>query len=165
MRAVLALASAILLILLSVAPAAASPPQPVTIELLQACNDAGCVVPSPFWAKGPAVDAGVICPEGLASNLDEFASGPGQWKTGFHIVTHTTKLFDCADGSGSFVLSISYHIKFLPPADWSSVGPWNVDAGTGAHQRLHGTGSMESWPADDYLTTFYDVFTGAVHID
>jgi hypothetical protein len=168
MRAILALTSAILLVLLCVAPAAASPSLPFTMDLFQRADEYGqYVVPSPFTASGEAVTAGVLCDSGLAYNIAELVSGPGEQPNGFQAVFHTTKRFDCADGSGSFILQISYHVDLtFVPWEWESVGPWNVDEGTGDYERLHGTGSMESWPwetPDGFC--MYDHFTGKVHID
>jgi hypothetical protein len=170
MRAVLALTSAILLILLFAAPAAASKPLPFTIELFQQADANGqFVVPSPFTAHGEAVDAGILCEGGLAYNIAELVSGPGEQKNGFQAVFHTTKRFDCTDGSGSFILQISYHVDLtFEPLEWESDGPWNVDEGTGDYERLRGTGSMVSWPwgtTPDGRPVMYDILDGSAHID
>jgi hypothetical protein len=122
--------------------------------------------------SGEAVTAGLLCESGLAYNIAEFVSGPGEQKDDFHAIYHTTKQFDCADGSGSFVLQVSYHVdvKFTPPDtwEWESDGPWNVDDGTGDYERLRGTGSVVSWPwgaTPDGRPVYYDIFNGSAHID
>jgi hypothetical protein len=108
-----------------------------------------------------------ICPEGLAYNVAEYVTGPGEVKWGFRITTHTTKRFDCANRNDSFVLYIEYNVRvaFTSPPTWDSQGPWSVTAGTGAYERLIGKGRVESWPANEYLSLFHDVFTGAVYSD
>ncbi len=105
MRNVVVTISAILLILLLAAPANASPSLPVTIDLAQVLdeNHQG-FVPSPFVATGPAVDAGLICRQGMAHNLTETVSGPFDLRNQYLEIHHFTKLFVCDDGSGSFLI-------------------------------------------------------------
>jgi hypothetical protein len=168
-RAVLALASAILLSLLLAASAAASPSLPVTIDLYQELDESGQgFVPSPFYATGPAVEAGLVCPQGMAHNLTEPVSGPGGLKDKYLQIYHTTKLFECDDHSGSFIIKLEHHlvITFTPDSvTWDQKAPWRIAEGTGNYVRLHGTGSATSLPYNPEGSVMHDHMTGWLHID
>ena len=143
------------LLLSPASQAAASQSLSVTIEVDTLFGEIA-VLPSPFTAHGPAVDAGLLCPSGTVSDLLSIAAGPpSDGPINFHVI----KLFECADGSGTATIQLNAHVIFDP---FSDVGPWNVLAATGAYANLHGTGTLEGTPT---ATGVYDVYTGSLHQD
>jgi hypothetical protein len=152
-RYIMLLAAAVmLLIVLPVAPVAASPPLDATIEL-DIQNDP----PSEhFVATGPAVDAGLVCASGDAVDISELLVGG---RSGSHLNIHIVKEFRCADESGTFILSFQAVVDF---ASGTATGNWNVHEGTGDYEKLHGTGKMVATLTG---TGIEDVFTGKMHVD
>jgi len=144
----------ILLLILTVAPAtASSPPLAVNFEVqtvvLEEDPDFG-----PFTASGPAVDAGIVCPSGDV--IDAFVKASGfQSQTGVNL--QVVKLFTCDDGSGEFYVKLQVRID--------SKGDnfnWNIVGGTGAYEKLHGTGSGIGIPTTEGVL---DLYEGQLHID
>jgi hypothetical protein len=77
---------------------------------------------------------------------------------------HVQKQFICDDGSGTFTLLIRAQTRDLITDE----GIWTVLSGTGAYEKLHGTGDLlgtyiyNSEPDD---LGILDEFTGRAHID
>ena len=100
------------------------------------------------------MDAGIICPSGDV--IDTFFKATGfQSQTGMNI--QVVKLFTCADGSGAFLVKLQVRLD-RRGANFN----WNMLGGTGAYQKLHGTGSGIGIPGPDSILDLYD---GQVHID
>ena len=143
-----------LILLLSAAPAAAtSPPLDVGFEVETVIPDDGLSY-GPFIAYGPAVDAGLVCPSGDV--IDIFAKASGyQSNTGVNI--QVIKRFTCDDGSGEFSVKLQVRID-----DKGTYFNWNVVDGSGAYEKLHGTGSGIGLPAPYGV---FDIYDGKLHID
>ncbi len=125
-------------------PAAATAPEPVQITGPIASDGTGT-----FTAIGP------VCPSGTnATLLDQVVS-----RSGKQIQILVVHEFTCDDGSGSFQLSLQVHLVFQP---FSDTFTWTVLSGTGAYEKLHGTGTGSGVPTD---TGIVDSYTGAVHVD
>jgi hypothetical protein len=145
---------AMLLLVLSVAPGAAStPPSAVEFEVETTIPTEG---PSfgPFTATGPAVDAGLLCNSG--DTIDVFGKGSG-FQSGIGWNAQVVKLFTCDDGSGEFFVKLQVRI------DWQGDNfRWTIVGGSGAYEKLRGTGEGIGLPMPDGIL---DVYDGAVHID
>ncbi len=131
---------------------ASSPPTDVNIAVETSLLGA----PSPFAASGPAVDDGLICGEGIV--VDYSGKVTGFSPTGFNF--QGIKQFICDDGSGDFFVNLQARIDFRKGTTFS----WNVLAGTGAYEDLHGAGTgvgLETCGPDCIL----DVYQGGLHID
>jgi len=148
MRRVLALTAAMAAMLALAAPAGATPPSGVNIEV-------DTDISSPFTASGPAVDDGVVCASGVVEDVFFKASG-FQSNTGvnFQIV----KEFTCDDGSGDFSVKLQVRLLF---DDSPATFNWNVVDGTGAYENLHGTGTGVGLPCDTCFVL--DVYDGGLH--
>lgn len=143
-----------LVLLLAAAPAAASsPPLDVNFEVHTTIGENGTSF-GPFTAAGLAVDAGLVCPTGDTVDIFEKASGY-QSQTGVNL--QIVKLFTCDNGSGEFYVKLQVRID----AKDTSFN-WNVVSGTGAYERLHGTGSgIGIYVPEGVL----DLYEGQLHID
>jgi hypothetical protein len=143
-----------LILLLAAAPAAASsPPLDVNFEVDTTIGEDGTSF-GPFSATGPAVDAGLVCATGDTVDVFEKASGY-QSQTGVNL--QVVKLFICDDGSGEFYVKLQVRID----AKDTSFN-WNIIEGTGAYERLHGTGSgIGIYFPEGVL----DLYEGQLHID
>jgi hypothetical protein len=155
MRKLIFVAStAMLLLALSVGPGAAStPPSAVEFQVETTTPPEG---PSfgPFTATGPAVDAGLVCESG--DTIDVFGRGTG-FQSGIGWNAQVVKLFTCDDGSGEFF------VKLLVRFDWQGLNfRWTIVGGSGAYEKLHGTGEGIGLDMGDWVL---DVYYGAVHID
>lgn len=97
-----------------------------------------------FTASGPAVEAGLVCPEGTI-DLWTFDSGLATWRTE---VRHT-----CADGSGTFHLNFDLQPAYVD-GTYIETGSWTVAYGTDAYAELTGSGtdSTISPEADHYVS-------------
>ena len=136
----------------SAVPVAASSPVNVTIlSEMDFLGDTGT-----FEASGPAVEAGIICPQGDVYDT-EYRSAGNQDKRFINLYVH--KLFVCADGSGSFEMDLNVRI-FSPPR---TIGTWRIVEGDGAYARLHGNGKLTAHREDE--DTVIDLYTGSLHID
>jgi len=125
--------------------ALATPPTPVTIEVITASPEGGT-----FTTSGAG-----LCPSGTTS--DQVFGTPHQPKT--HANFHDLKTFTCADGSGTFTANVQAHLRFDSPTDSFT---WNILRGTGAYTKLHGSGSGVG---DELETSVNDHFAGGVHFD
>ena len=153
-RSLLIASTVVLLLALSVAGAAASPPVDVEITVDSTIPPDGGPSYGPFTARGPAVEAGVICPSG--DTFETFGKGTGfQSNSGFNF--QVIKRFTCADGSGTFLVKMQVRVDHK--GDNFS---WNIVGGTGAYERLHGAGQGIA-PATP--TGVLGMLSGRVHID
>lgn len=158
MRKYVTVAAAVtaLLLMITVGPADASAPTDVNIGV--ETNLAGD--PSPFAAFGPAVDDGLVCPEGTV--VDAAGKVVGLSPTGFNF--QGVKQFTCADGSGEFLVNLQARIDFRRGVSFN----WNILSGTGDYERLHGAGSgvgIGGVPCGDPNLCVLDLYGGGVHID
>jgi hypothetical protein len=95
----------------------------------------------------------LVCASGTVQDAKYIAAGRpdgGHWN--FRI----EKVFECADGSGSFVVNLKAHVYFDP---YSDVGTWNVLQGTGAYAKMNGNGALSGSPFDGGVL---DVYTGVI---
>ena len=147
-----------LLLALSAVPGEASSlPTDVSILVTTYFLDTGNS--GPFIASGPAVTDGIICPEGIATDIYNRGSGyQSKWGAANYLVL---KEFTCDDGSGSFILKIEARV------DWrGDNGPWNVFSGSGSYEKLHGAGSLYGeyfFDDEDNVIGVYDYVSGKVH--
>ena len=102
-RVLIAVVAATLLVAMA-APAGATPPTEVGIEVETSLLGA----PSPFVVSGPAADDGLVCDLGLV--VDESLLVSGFSPNGFN--AHVVKQFTCADGSGEFFVNLQARIDF-----------------------------------------------------
>ena len=116
------------------APAAASPPMDVHIEVI--VTNAGGTNTGPFSTTGSALNNGVICSNGNTVDLD-FQVKSLRRGEGIHVILH--RKFTCADGSGTFIMNLTARILFDPR---EVSGRWNILSGTGAYENLHGSGAL-----------------------
>jgi hypothetical protein len=137
-------------------PAAATPPNDVSIEVETSLIGA----PSPFAASGAAVDNGLICSAGTV--IDAEGKVTGNSPTGFNF--KGIKQFICDDGSGEFSVNLQARIDFRRGVTFN----WNVLSGTGDYEKLHGAGSgfgLGGVPCGDPDLCILDVYEGGLHID
>lgn len=139
-----------LLVVLALPAVSASPPAGVHIEV----ETSFVGEPSPFVASGPAVDDGLICPEG--SVVDATGKLAGFSPTGFNF--QGIKEFTCDDGSGEFFINLQARIDFRKGVDFN----WNVLSGTGDYEDLHGAGGGVGLPCEPDCVL--DVYDGRVHM-
>ena len=109
-----------------------------------------------FEASGPAVEAGLICPEGDVYDTKYHSAGSDS-KRFINLFVH--KQFVCADGSGSFEMDLNLRI-FSPPR---TKGTWRIVGGDGAYARLHGNGKLSASEAADNIVI--DLYHGKLHND
>lgn len=91
------------------------------------------IYPFHFVASGPAVDAGLVCPEGEVDEADSRTELDGETSVG-------ATTFPCDDGTGSFVLetvvdTTGFEGEGVPVSDW------RVISGTGSYTSLEGQGA------------------------
>lgn len=150
MRRVTILAvSGVLLIALPAVPVHATPPEEVLIEVDTTLPEVGPTF-GPFTATGP------LCPSGDSIDVSSRFVG---FQSGNRAQILVAKQFTCDDQSGSFVLLLRVHLQFQP---FSDVFTWSVVEGTGAYDRLHGSGDGFGVPS---AIGVFDTFTGAMHFD
>ena len=138
--------SATIWLLAIATPAAASPPQPVTISVLTGFDE----IPDPFDATGD-----IVCDEGVVSNTFSLFTG---WQSDTHAQILVGKHFVCSDGTFDILLRVK-----LIFATQDTAGTWSVQSGTGAYAGLHGTGAITGDNMGE--ESILDVFTGSMHID
>ncbi len=127
------------------ATAAATTPQPVTFQGTTTTPSGSFTATEPLCASGSTLDV-----RGVA----------GGFESGTRLEVLVTKQFTC-DGTGdTFTLLIRAHITFQP--DYSDRFTWTIVGGTGAFERLHGTGSGSAVQTE---TGGIDTYTGQVHFD
>jgi hypothetical protein len=98
-----------------------------------------------FTATGPAVDAGLICPEGTI----EYTVTPDVDTPG--VLWRWEEELTCGDGSGTFLLGVDVYIADSAPR---YIGAWNIVTGTGNYEELQGGGGT------DYSGGEYDTRIG-----
>jgi hypothetical protein len=143
----------VLALALTVAPAAASAPEDVTIVSEMSVSAAA----GTFEASGPAVDAGVICPAGDVYDLSSRAAG---YQSNNHLNLFVHKLFVCSDESGAFEMDLNVRIVFSPQ---ETTAKWRVVAADGAYAGLHGNGKLTAVPVTEDI--LIDTYTGGLHIE
>jgi hypothetical protein len=142
----------VLVLALAAAPAGATSPDDVEFSVETSFLPTG-ETGGPFVATGPAVDAGLMCPTG--DTIDIFGK-VSAFETGVGFNIQLGKLFTCDDGSGEFVLKLQIRI------DPKGVNfNWLVVDGSGAYERLRGTGSGVGLP--DLVAEVLDIYTGKLH--
>src|SRR5216684_7894580 len=75
-----------------------------------------------------------------------------------------TRVFTCADGSGTFTASFNGQLEHAQGA----TGPWTIPGGTGAYTMLRGEGTAtvdSSTGINSSPITFADTWTGSVDFD
>jgi len=133
------------------APAAATPPTDVEIvSPIDLTNGTGSF-------DVIADDGEVLCDEGAVVNLFSLFVGGQSGSQAQILVVHE---FTCDDGSGSFLLSLRVKLDFIAGTTTAS---WSVLDGTGAYERLHGSGSLVGTLSCG-LDCILDTYTGAMHI-
>lgn len=137
--------------ILSVLPVMAAPPLAVHIQVEEYINTSG----ETFYASGPAIDAGAICATG--SVYDEFvgAADAGSSLRILRIIKH----FDCADGSGTFDVSMIVQLDLVTN---ETTARWRLTGGSGDYAGLHGNGSLTGDPIDPG-ESILDVYDGQVY--
>lgn len=143
--AVAALAGATVAALAGAGSALATPPTPVTIEVITASPAGGT-----FTTSGAG-----LCPSGTTTDQESGTGG----QSGSHANCHDLKTFTCADGSGTFTANVQAQLTFGAPADSFT---WNIPSGTGAYANLRGSGTGVG---DELPTAIDDHFAGAVHFN
>ncbi len=125
--------AAVLLAMMPIASATATPPLDVTfdVEFIFEPPAGG------FGATGSAVDAGSMCPGGTVEEVAFRQSRNTQ-----NVTTVDRFICDAGEGFGlddSFIMKAQIHI------DWSTFefwGHWVIMDGTGAFTGIHGTGDV-----------------------
>lgn len=105
-----------------------------------------------------ADEGDVLCDAGSVVNLFSLFVG-GQ--SGSHAQILVVHQFTCDDGSGSFLLTLRVKLDF---ATGTTTASWSVLDGTGAYEKLHGSGSLVGTPSCG-PDCILDTYTGAIHID
>jgi len=157
MRRLVILITGIALLVLVPTAGSASPPLAVDF-VVPTSGTAGGASGGPFTATGPAVDAGLVCDTG--QTIDVFGHAGG-FQSGQLLTIQLVKRFTCDDGSGEFDVKLQVLINTN-----GDNFQWVVVNGTGAYERLRGTGQgiglYPDTPADyDVL----DLYSGKVHSD
>jgi hypothetical protein len=145
---------ALLTLGLVAAPALAMKPLAVQFEVAE---DTVGPIPDYFYASGSAVDEGLVCSSGTVIDL------PGAWTSGppggTFTILHTSKHFECDDGSGTF------DVRMVVRLDLTSGGTtanWFVIGGTGAYSTLKGNGSLVGIPGGTGVI-IDDTYDGKLH--
>ena len=117
------------------APAVAAPSLDVTITAIEVLpTTAG----GTFGATGPAVAAGLICPDGTTTN--DFVGTPhGPNPVRFHV----DKTFSCTGSSDTF--SLRLHVA-LDTVTGFTTATWKVTDATGSLAGLKGRGTLVGTP-------------------
>ncbi len=150
-------ALALIILVLAVTPATAAPvPLDVGILVITYISPSGNS--GPFYAWGPAVDAGLICRQGTTIDIFNRGSG-GQSNRGANYLV--LKQFTCDDDSGSFLFKMEARVDFR-----GDLAPWNVFSGTGQYENLLGAGKDVGYFFEDdegNVIGVYDLFSGKLH--
>ena len=147
------------LIMVLAAPAGATPPSGVHIEV-ESSTVGDPPPPGPFVASGPAVDDGLICDTGTVFDTVGKVTGFSQNGFNFQGIKH----FICDDGSGEFYVNLQARIDYTKGVTFN----WNVISGTGAYEDLHGAGhgvGIPGVPCGDPYECVLDLYDGGLHID
>lgn len=144
------------LIVVMAAPAGATPPSGVSIEVETSFSGD----PAPFVASGPAVDDGLICSTGTVVDAEGKVTGFSNNGYNFQGIKH----FTCADGSGEFDVNLQARIDYTDGVTFN----WNVISGIEEYEDLHGAGhgvGIPGVPCGDPYECVLDVYDGGLHID
>lgn len=151
----LAAVTAALFLVMPVATVHATPPLDVSFEVQTSFIDGGPLSGGPFTASGPAVDAGLVCAAGDATDNDLPQAAGYQSERGINLLI--VKHFSCADVSGDFWIKLQVRIDAR-----GDTFTWAIVDGTGDYERLRGTGSGTGEPASYGVL---DLYEGGVHVD
>jgi hypothetical protein len=137
--------AAALLVSIGAAPAvtssAAAPLQRVSITSHMTFNSDGPNT-GDFTASGPAANSGLIC--GAGDVLDTgLVVGGFQSGRGFQVLVRKT--FTCDDETGTIFVKIQVHAN----NDGTETFTWVIQGGTGAYEKLRGSGNGTSVPNAD----------------
>lgn len=135
-------------LLVTVVPAGATPPGDVSIE--NHIADVNDPAPTPFTSSNE-----IICSAGEVETVGFKAAGNSPKGVNFQVI----KLFTCDDGE--FVIKLQVRLPFEPPFNTSF--NWVVLGGTGAYERLRGSGSGIGVNCGFDCVT--DMYEGGFHID
>lgn len=138
-------------------PAAASTPADVTIVAIMQPQSEDPIAPyaGTFEASGPAVDAGILCANGVVEDIANPAVG---WQSDQVINLYVHKHFVCNDGSGTFEMDM--HVLIAPKG---VTARWIITAGDGLYARLFGSGRLTAtWLSENMLE---DMYFGNLHIE
>lgn len=108
-----------------------------------------------FFASGPAVTAGVVCPTGIANDTFSNSYGP---PSGTYTYLYIVKSYTCADLSGTFYIKMK--VKLNNNTGYTTA-KWHFTDGSGAYSRLRGHGTLVGTPTGP--GTIQDVYDGKVH--
>jgi len=143
---------ALLLLAMTISIAFAAPHLYVHIEVEEEILTSG----ETFYASGPAVDAGFVCPTGIVNdNLHGTYDLPG----GKIRIINVDKEFVCGDSSGTFVINLNVRLNLDTNRTTAS---WNVISGTGDYAGLHGNGSLVGTPIVPG-NSILDVYNGGMY--
>jgi hypothetical protein len=107
-----------------------------------------------FYASGPAVDAGLICSTGIATDIYNVGRGTESNRGATYLVL---KQFVCNDGSGTFTMKLEARVDFRGDNAY-----WNISSGTELYKDLQGAGKDTGEFFDDY-SGVTDYISGKVH--
>jgi hypothetical protein len=108
-----------------------------------------------FTTSGPARDSGLICGAGTVLDTGVVFTG-FQGGHGFHALVRKT--FTCDDGSGTIFVTINVHAD----NDGTERFSWVVQGGTGAYEKLQGSGDGSTVPNTDPSTGNTNNYEGFV---
>ncbi len=147
----------LIILVLAVTPAMAAP-VPLDVEILVVTYLSPSGNYGPFYAWGPAVEEGLICPQGTTIDIFNRGSG-GQSNRGANYLV--LKQFTCDDESGSFIFKMEARVDFR-----GDLAYWNVFSGTDQYEKLLGAGKDVGYFFDDgegNVIGVYDFFSGKLH--
>ena len=160
----LAAATAALFFIFPMTTVQATTPLAVHIEVQTSIDESTGLSGGPFTATGPAVDAGLICPTGDATDV-----APGKvaaWRSpvgrGLNILV--VKQFSCADDGPTFLVKLQVRLDVAKGTDNFQ---WIVVDGSGAAASLRGSGTgIGVYPTvPDPPYGVLDVYDGGVHVN
>jgi hypothetical protein len=148
----LSLALTLSLLLATVSSAAAAQPQSLHIEQDWIISEAS----ADFVATGEAVQSGLVCDTGTATNLSNVSSGAAG---GTLSILHVLKRFTCDDSSGTFDIALTVNLDLVTHDTTAS---WRIVGGTDSYSSLRGNGRL----VGTHLiagVSIHDVYDGMVH--
>jgi len=154
----LAAVTAALFLVFPVAAAQATPPLAVHFEVPTTIDPDTDISTGPFTATGPAVDEGLMCATGDAT--DVAPSKVVGFQSGKLVNLQLVKMFTCDDDSGTFLVKLQVQLRFGEPT--IDTFTWTVVGGTDDYARLHGSGSGYG-DYEAYPEGVLDVYDGGVH--